>query len=287
MNAIGEVFGKILSHPQEDVNPQMPEDYIGEDGLLYCGVCHEKKQTRIKIFDKEMVVPVVCKCRQEELELEQKRRKEQEQMQAIESLRRMSLMSDNFKSATFENYIHRPENERACKLAKIYVERFNEMYEKGRGILFYGPVGTGKSYTSACIANALLDKGIPVLMTSFVKILQVLQPGKEDEGSLISKMENAKLLIIDDLGAERSTEYAQEKVYNIIDSRVRSKKPMILTTNLTIDEMTNVQDIRYDRIYDRIREKSFVVQIKGTSFRQDKGIEILSEMRELLEDDDG
>ncbi len=71
----------------------------------------------------------------------------------------------------------------------------------------------------------------------------------------------------DDLGAERNTDYALEKVYNVIDSRVRADKPMILTTNLTFDEMMRNPDIRYRRIYDRIFEHCFPVEIPGKSFR--------------------
>ena len=61
-----------------------------------------------------------------------------------------------------------------------------------------------------------------------------------DEAAYIGMLNACSLLIIDDLGAERNTDYALEKVYNVIDSRVRADKPMILTTNLTFDEMMRI-----------------------------------------------
>lgn len=73
------------------------------------------------------------------------------------------------------------------------------MKKKNQGLLFYGTVGTGKSYTAACIANELLQNCIPVIMTSFVKILQDIQ-GSKDEASYIQILNSASLLIIDDLG---------------------------------------------------------------------------------------
>ena len=92
-----------------------------------------------------------------------------------------------------------------------------------------------------------------MIMTSFGKILQDIQ-SREDEANYISVLNGCKLLIIDDLGAERNTDYALEKVYNVIDSRARGRQAMILTTNLSFDEMMRNPDIRYRRIYDRIFE---------------------------------
>ena len=60
------------------------------------------------------------------------------------------------------------------------------------------------------------------------------------------------LLIIDDFGMERGTEYALEQVYNIVDSRYRSQKPLIVTTNLPLNEIRHPQDTAHARIYDRI-----------------------------------
>lgn len=287
MNGIGEAIAKVFSHPQEEVNPQQPEDYIGEDGLLYCGVCHKRKQYRVQFGEKEMVVPVICKCRQDELNRKKEEDEKNRQMQAVEALKALSLMSDKFKTATFETYIRRPENEKPYRVARNYVDRFDEMYKQNQGLLLYGPVGTGKSYTAACIANALLSKRISVIMTSFVKILQEIQGNGMDEGKYISRLDNARLLIIDDLGAERNTDYALEKVYNVVDSRVRSNKPMILTTNLTLDYMKDPQDIRYTRIYDRIFETCYPLQMTGRSFRLDEGNKRFVKMRDLLEDDNG
>ena len=82
-------------------------------------------------------------------------------------------------------------------------------------------------------------------------------PGQPDEEKDNGGLNTAKLLIIDDLGAERGTDYALEKVYNIIDSRYLSGKPLILTTNMTLKDMQESEDIRYRRIYDRIFEMCF------------------------------
>lgn len=288
MNKIEDILAETLSHTQDEINPQMPEDYIDSDGLLCCGVCHERKQYRLSIGQKQIVVPVICKCREDEIKRQEELEKQRRKDNNIQLLKKLSLISNKYKNASFQTYIVRPENEKLYKIARRYTENFEEMYNNNQGLLLYGPVGTGKSYTAACIANELLNNNIGVVMTSFVKILQDIAPGGMDEGDYIRKLNSAKLLIIDDLGTERSTDYAFEKVYNILDSRIRSNKPMILTTNLTIDYMKSPHDIRYERIYDRIFEVCYPIQVLGSSFRLNEGRRRFTEMKKkLVEEDNG
>lgn len=114
-----------------------------------------------------------------------------------------------------------------------------------------------------------MEKGVPVVMTSFVKLLEIIQSTGQ-ESTILSNLNSAQLIIFDDLGAERGTDYTLEKVYNIVDSRYRKRLPMILTTNLTIEQMKDEQDIRYSRIYDRIFESCYPMQFTGPSWRKKK-----------------
>ncbi|MDL2205343.1 ATP-binding protein [Eubacteriales bacterium OttesenSCG-928-N13] len=275
--------------------PGMEEgDYVGTDELLYCGKCHTRKQTRIKderfraIWNgkDEFIFPTVCECRKAELEEEEAERKRREEQQRVDELRRSSLIDDKFADSTFEQFEVNAHNARPNKLARRYAERFGEMLEKNQGLLFHGNPGTGKTFTAACIANALLDRRTPLIMTSFVKLLNILGKLNSSEGeeATIRRMNNARLLIIDDLGAERNTDYALERVYNIVDSRYRAKKPMILTTNLTVEEMQTTPDIRYQRIYDRVFEVCYPVEFTGPSWRYAEASRRYEAMNRLLED---
>ena len=277
-----EVGGMLPSHSQEEINPSKEEDYVGEDGLIRCGVCGERKQFRIEISGFRRIVPCICKCRSDEIEKEKQKDEYEQRIHAINRLKDASMMASKFRDASFSGYKVRKENQEAHKLAQNYVKRFHEMKEKNQGLLFYGPVGTGKSFTAACIANALMEQNITVIMTSFVKILQDIQ-GLENEANYIQILNSASLLIIDDLGAERNTDYALEKVYNVIDSRIRTDKPMILTTNLELSEMLQSTDIRYKRVYDRIFETCYPVEMPGKSFRQIEAAQRFDDMKELLQ----
>lgn len=106
----------------------------------------------------------------------------------------------------------------------------------------------------------------------------------DEEERIMAGLNVAKLLIIDDLGAERSTDYALEKVYNIIDSRYLSGKPLILTTNMTLKDMQESEDIRYRRIYDRIFEMCFPVRFAGRSWREKAASKRFDAMKNLMEE---
>lgn len=263
-------------------------DYIGEDGLLHCGKCKGKKQTRLPASNftrgKEVVVRCICKCQVEENRRREEAEKRKEAMERIERLKSASLIDDKLRNTRLCTFQKDADNQKVYALAERYVEKFDEMYRERQGLLFWGTVGTGKSYTAACIANELLERNIPVVMTSFVKILQNIQGNPEEEKVFMNRLNDARLLIIDDLGTERNTDYALEKVYNIIDSRYRAGKPLILTTNMTVKEMQDNTDIRYKRIYDRIFEMCFPVRVPGRSWREKEAAKRFDEMKKLMEE---
>lgn len=264
------------------VKINQPGDFY-KDGILHCGICGKPKQYHLQSISVNMTVPVMCDCEKRASAEEKREIKEQEKAIKVRDLRKSSMMATKFYNASFSDYKVRSGNERAYKVAVSYVQRFPEMTKQNQGLLFYGSVGTGKSFTAACIANALLEKQFSVIMTSFVKILQDIQGNSFYEADIMKALSNAALLILDDLGAERSTDYAQEIVYNVVDSRIRANKPMIITTNLRLNSMMNTEDMRYSRIYDRVLECCYPVELSGQSFRKEAANDRFEQMRRFLE----
>ena len=268
----------------------MKETFTGEDGMLHCKVCGESTENIVPfpLLDgsgrtEERKVPRSCKCERDARDAYRKHLEFQEKQSEIMKLRNLSLMDAKLCEVTFATYKKTQDNTKALNLAVKYVERFDEMYEKGQGLLFWGDVGTGKSYTAAVIANELLNRQVPVIMTSFIKLLSAIGNFDKEDEEYISRLNKAKLLIIDDLGAERGTDFALEKVYDIIDSRYRTGKPIVLTTNLRLPDMQNCSDIRYNRIYDRIFEMCYPVQMTGVSWRKKDAAARFDNMKKILE----
>ena len=221
-----DIMKSIPLKSQEEINPAKKGDYL-KNGLLYCGVCGKPKQYHLKLQFIDRIVPAICDCQKKAIEEEKQQIAAEAKKIAIQRLKESSMMASKFYSASFRGYQITDGNAHAHKVALSYVHNFDAMRKQNQGLIFYGSVGTGKSYTAACIANALLEKQVPVVMTSFVKLLQDIQSNGFDEGYILRTLNSAALLILDDLGAERSTDYALEKVYNVIDSRVRANRPMI------------------------------------------------------------
>ena len=254
-------------------------DYIGEDGLLYCHKCNTRKQTEVMLFGSIRRPMCMCKCAAAKRAAEEDEYKRREFEERVKELRRVGFPEAEMRNWTFSN--DDLTNEQITKAAQRYVENFSELRKSGKGLLLYGNTGTGKTYTACEIANALIDQGYPVLVTNFARILNTLQ-GTFEKQEYIDNFQSYQLLVIDDLGIERDTAYAKEQVFNIIDSRYRSGLPMIITTNLTMEKIKNPEDIENRRIYDRILERCFPIEVGGSSRRRKAVRDDYDSMKNLL-----
>lgn len=297
IEGVSGALGGLMAQAQRAGQPENG-DYYDSEGFLVCGKCHTRRQVEVNMPDLKAVpfdpkkkvrvkMPVSCRCRAERRYQEEQMLQQDKDMRAMEALKRQSLMDERLRDVSFDSFRKTNDNAYNLKLCLRYANHFDEMLAKNQGLLFYGGVGTGKTFAAACIANHLLNRRIPVIMTSFVKLLESMQGFSEDDSALIARLNRAKLLIIDDLGAERSTDYALEKVYDIVDSRYRTKLPIILTTNLSMTELKESTDIRYTRIYDRIFEMCYPMQFKGQSWRKVEAARRFDTMKNFLEGNDG
>jgi DNA replication protein DnaC len=264
----------------EIANPRNPGDYE-KDGLLYCHKCNTPKQCRCVLPWKTFIAPCMCQCETEKYNQEKEEKAEAERLDAIKNLRVNGINDTSVRSMTFD--VDDRRDAKKSDLARRYVSKWNQLYRENVGLLFYGNTGNGKTFTAACIANALIDMKVPVLMTSFSKIIkQITGMRAEDKIEYLSSINRYDLLILDDLGAERESQYALEIVYDVVDSRYKSGKPMIVTTNLTMAEMKNPISMDYQRIYDRILEMCMQIHFDGESRRKDKAKDKLAKARDIL-----
>jgi DNA replication protein DnaC len=275
---------KPVSEILPDLFPTRPmreDEYLNEDdGLYYCCRCHTRRQTRVQLGGRPATPTVLCRCQQERQEQEEAERKQREFFENVSRLKAAGLQDKALREYTFESDLgFNPEMEKAHR----YVERWAEMLESSTGLLLWGGVGTGKSFFAGCVANALLDQGVPVLMTNFARILNTLTGMySQDRNDFIDSLNKYSLLILDDLGVERNSEFALEQVFSVIDSRYRSKKPMIITTNLTLDELKHPTDLAHARIYDRVLERCVPLKINNRNIREGNAARNLDQARELL-----
>lgn len=267
---------------------QAPGDYR-EGGLLMCGKCHAPKQKRQMLPDgnggkSEWLVAVSCRCELEELERDKARMKMQEFQARIQELNgRFSVPDDTYQRFTFQMDDRR--NAKVSNTCRRYVEKWPEMEGNNMGILFYGSVGTGKSFYAAAIVNALLDLRVPATVTNFPRLLNILQ-GTRERQDCIDHLRSYRLLVLDDLGVERDSTYAAEQIFSVIDSRSRSGLPLIVTTNMALEELENPPSMQFARIYDRVLELCPIrIKLTGESRRVGNAQRRTELARELLRGD--
>ena len=191
------------------------DEYIDpSDGLIHCKKCGGQRQTVVPCFGKSgyFMPHCICQCQREAEEQRKAAEERQRRMERIKRRKAQGLQDRYLYDYTFSN--DNGQNPLMDK-AHAYVENWKEAYKSNIGLLLFGDVGTGKSFFAGCIANALLDRDVPVLMTNFPTILNRLTGMfSEDRADFIASFDEYDLLIIDDLGVERSTEYAMEQMFS-------------------------------------------------------------------------
>lgn len=243
------------------MNVKLSENEIlNVDGLICCAKCKEP----IEMNFEGHKFPSLCKCRREEIEaieLEEKRRR-------IEEKRAFSIPNAKLRSFTFDK--DDQKDEEITKILKRYVSKFEEMKSKGLGLLLWGSVGTGKTFFSHCVANALIDAGYSVKSTSLSRIVQIAQNFEKGEFEINKILQN-QILLIDDVGTERQTSFANEQIYNFIDKATSLNRVLILTTNFMPKEFEeaaqDTADLVHARIYSRILEKCYPVKVNKVKHR--------------------
>ena len=278
-------------------NPQEEGDYIGEDGLLYCGKCNTPREALIPFSNLkgdgeklEMKIRIRCQCRLEEQAQQEEADRERKRTERFESFQKrlrpydLRTLDAELKDADLDHLEETQHNRYNLKLCRRVATACPEMMEKNQWLLLLGSCGTGKTLAAASIANYLNKQQVTNLVTSFPKMLGVMSSNFNADEEIINLISKVKLLVIDDLGAERSTDYAAEKVYSIVDARARAKPPTIFTTNHTMEELSNeLLDMKYLRIYDRILGDCHPITFSGPSWRRQRAAKKYDEMKKFME----
>lgn len=270
----------VLNPPLKGSAPNIPNDKKNSEEL--CPICGEKLTREAVICGVHYSFHVMCKCRQEKEEQEQEKREQIDKMRKIESLKKLSLLGNRYKRVTFESSKTGVNSsfDTAFKRCKKYCEIYKETIKNGYGIYLFGDKGVGKTHLTACMANDLMSKCIPVLFTNLFEISKAVKStfnreSSQTEQSLIDKFSSVEVLFFDDLGTEVFSKnsgetWLQGLLFDLINKRYNNQKATIFSSNYSLNLLINERGIA-EKTVDRISEMTngAVMKITGKSLRNE------------------
>jgi len=183
-----------------------------------------------------------------------------------------SLMNEDVKAATFENYEPITSLQEDVKeFCNVYAEKFHLIDDQPpKNLLLYGDTGIGKTHLAVSILKVVIQKEYSGLFISLPLLLTLIKNtySKYDDSGLtvveiLKKMKEIDLLVIDDMGAEAGSNHDIQKIFELLDNRLG--KPTIFTTNLTHDQFTETFGKRNTS---RILKNTIIIKLDGTDYRK-------------------
>lgn len=248
-----------------------------------CEHCNEiVPPLEIEVLGNTRWVQPICKCEADIQKAELETYKNAQREREVRELFSISELGERFEESNFTNFDSRPGAETAEKIAKYYADNFEEFGLES--ILLWGVPGNGKSHLAAAVHNQLRKQGKVVVFVSMPDLLNKIKAtfnkgNNESEQQILKALNICDLLIIDDIGAEKTSDWVQEIVFLIIDNRYRRNKPVMATSNLEPKQLAG-QIGR--RSYDRMVEMSQPIENKATSYRRQVAKNRLSKFDHLL-----
>lgn len=281
MEHVNDALSKHIPPPRQ---PDADE-YVGEDGLIYCKNCKTPRQFIYENFTggKPAILPKLCKCREGANAKRQKEEEKRERRERIETARCKAITVPSYRGYRFS--ADDGKTPKTTEICKNYVRNFAEFSKTGQGLLLYGDVGTGKTFYALCIANALINREYRVLHTSLADVVKMAQDFDNAEAHF-NRLMYKQCIVIDDLGTERATSFAEEQIYKFIDGCNTHNVALIVTTNYTPKELeaaaADTSDLTHARIYSRLLEKCFPVRVNDIKRREANAVKNKATVAELL-----
>lgn len=265
----------------------------GEDlGFEVCQYCGKRlPRKRYVLLGKEAVIAVSCDCekarekqdreqRENELALERES-KAKHWREHVAMLYEKSGMGRRFMARTFETYRADDDGKRrALETTKRYVETFSQRQQEGKGLYIYGGYGSGKTHLAAAMTHALIQQGTSVICQTFGDMLMDIRDKMTQgitEETAVQRYTKPQLLVIDDLGKEKCTEWSMSILYSMINRRYEDMAPVVITTNYDYHQLVKAltpkdsDDDHIRSIVSRLEECSYQLHLDWDDLRRQHG----------------
>jgi DNA replication protein DnaC len=189
------------------------------DGQCPFGVCDGSGF----VYDDDTNTAFDCRCRPQRV--------------ALAKARSLSaVIPRRYRDVAFDRPPVTEIDRQVVSATRRFIERIDEHLEAGRGLWFMGPVGTGKTTLAMLVSKSALNAGRSVAIYSLPRLLNEIRETHRAERShvdLLDRLTAVDLLHIDDVGAERTTDWVLEELYSIVNARYEDQRSVVITTNIT------------------------------------------------------
>lgn len=134
-----------------------------------------------------------------------------------------------------------------------------------RNLVLLGPVGTGKTHAAVAALRLASEAGCSIAFSPVVELLDALRPGHDDSNDRLRTLTEVRVLLLDDLGAEKSTEWTHERLYALVNRRWLERRATIVTSNLTPEQLEESVD---KRLYSRLVDDALALRLTGADRRR-------------------
>ncbi|MBR5371491.1 MAG: ATP-binding protein [Oscillospiraceae bacterium] len=255
-------LNELASNPRYDEPPLETR----ADGKTYCTRCGELRWLDLSEINPQLhlIVRPVCSCiKAQDDALRRRTERGNCERARADCFRDFSCM----REATFAAD-DRQNTHGIREICLKYTEKFGVPdLRRTEWLILFGNVGVGKSFYAACVANALTDRGFRVKFTSIPRIEQQLSK-TFDKAAVYDALNTYDLLILDDLGAERRTDYMDEIVFSLIEYRSQAMRPLLITSNLSRREFDAPGDTARQRVFSRLWNRCLAVRMEGEDRRR-------------------
>ena len=181
-------------------------------------------------------------------------------------LKEQSNLGERFSNRTFGNFDPR-RDKTAFDACRAYANNERIFRAKKNSLLIFGGVGSGKTHLAAAVANAFIDRSIPVLFATYSTHLGEIREEFDHTGQrkYLSMMKNTPVLVIDDLGKEKKSDWTQQILFDVVNYRYEHLLPIIITSNFNTDAFANYVG---NAVWSRLYEMSGAVTTSGKDYRQ-------------------
>ena len=177
-----------------------------------------------------------------------------------------ALAKENFAALSFDVY---DEEQKAAMPAiidacRLFISTFDDKFQN---LMLYGPVGTGKTFLTNCIAKELLDRSHSVVYFTAFQLFELLSPSHTEENDLRQRSEavlDSDLLILDDLGTEMLNTFTVSRLFQVLNERALRRRSTIISTNLSLKDF---RDLYSERIFSRITSSYTLLKFTGSDIR--------------------